>query len=214
MKVMGVLALSGLFALYGAERYSALTREELAYVYHPSTDNVYTVVFGSVPDRLFKKQLLLPFHTPTREIKAAEEHGNMRSFLREKAARDTLFSFGRPRAESLSGYVEWMEWAGAAVDSVRVFGYRWDFPDIAWVPRRDLDCLDLLPLELSVLLPSQSASWFWEEVHPVDAVVLKEQLGVPRDESGVRPNEIEVLNEAILIRGRAARYFERVLFSG
>jgi hypothetical protein len=214
MKVMAVLALSGLFALYGAERYSALTREEVAYVYHPETDNVYTVVFGAAPDRLFKKHLLLPFHSPSREIKVAEEHGTMHYYLREKAARDTLFSLGRAedRSESLS--TEWVRWAGNALDSVRVFGYRWDFPDLAWVPRRDVDPQELLPLEFRIILPIESVGWFWDEVYAVDAVVLKEQLGAARDAVRSNPNQIEVLEKAVMIRGAAAKYVDQVLFGG
>jgi hypothetical protein len=210
-KAIIFLAMTGLLTFYGAERYTVLTREEVAYVYHSETDNVYTVVFGTVPDRLFKKHLLLPFHTPSQEIKVVEEAGSMRAYLREKAAQDTLFTFSQSPVSEASGYTEWMRWAGAAVDSVRVFGYRWDFPDLAWVPRRDLESRDLLPLELTVLLPSDYATWFWNDVHAVDAVVLKEQHDTREQAAHVRANEIEMLEGAVMIRGQAARYLERLL---
>jgi len=206
------LAMVGLLAFYGVERYSALTKEEIGYVYHPETDDVYTVVFGAAPDRLFKKHLILPFHSPTQEIKVAEENGSMHAYLREKAARDTLFTFGESRVHSESVSTQWVRWAGSVMDSVRLFGYRWDFPDLAWVPRRDLESQDLLPLELLVVLPSDFADWFWEDVHPIDAVVLKEQIEDATRDIDSRPNEIEVLKGAVLIRSRAARYLERVLF--
>lgn len=211
-KAIVFLAVTGLLTFYGAERYTTLTREEIAYVYHPETDNVYTVVFGTVPDRLFKKQLLIPFQTPSQEIKVAEEAGSMRAYLREKAARDTLFSLGRRGAPDLSGYAEWLRWAGSAVDSVRVFGYRWDFPDLAWAPRRDLRARDLLPLELMVLLPVESAEWFWDEIYPIDAVVLEERYAGSSQAPGARPVDVEVLEGAVMIRGRAARYLEQILF--
>jgi len=200
-------------ALYAAERYSVLTQEEIAYVYHPATDNVYTVVFGTAPDRSFKKYLLLPFHSPPREIKVAEERGSMTAFLRQKAARDTLFLLHRSHVESESVSAQVARFAGPQLDSVRIFGYRWDFPDLAWVPRRDLETPDLLPLELSVILPARTAAWFWDEAYPVDAVVVKEQHRMRSQASKSAPNTIEVLEQAIMIRGEAARYLEKVLFS-
>jgi hypothetical protein len=200
-------------ALYAAERYSVLTQEEIAYVYHPATDNVYTVVFGTAPDRSFKKYLLLPFHSPPREIKVAEERGSMTAFLRQKAARDTLFLLHRSHVESESVSAQVARFAGPQLDSVRIFGYRWDFPDLAWVPRRDLETPDLLPLELSVILPARTATWFWDDAYPVDAVVVKEQHRMPSQASESAPNTVEVLEEAIMIRGEAARYLEKVLFS-
>ncbi len=206
------LAIGGLLTLYGAERYSALTTEEVAYVYHPQSDNVYTVVFGAAPDPLFKKQLLLPFQTPTREIKIAEERGSMLGFLREKAARDTLFKTGLPIEQSESVSTEYVRGAGAAMDSVRIFGYRWDYPDMAWVPRRDLDPEDLLPLELSVILPARSAGWFWDDVYPIDAVVVKEQFHASRKPTSAGANMVEVLRAAVMIRGEAARYVQMILF--
>ncbi len=206
------LTMVGLLAFYGVERYSALTKEEVGYVYHPETDDVYTVVFGAAPDRLFKKHLLLPFHSPTREIKVAEENGTMHAFLEAKAARDTLFTFGESRVHGESLSTEWVRWAGTAMDSIRRFGYRWDFPDLAWVPRRDLDARDLLPLELLVVLPAEFTAWFWDDIHPVDAVVLKEQIDAPIRDVAARPNEIAVLKGAVMIRGRAARYLDRLLF--
>jgi hypothetical protein len=200
-------------ALYAAERYSVLTEEEVAYVYHPATDNVYTVVFGTAPDRSFKKYLLLPFHSPPREIKVAEERGSMTAFLREKAARDTLFLIDHSRVQSESVSAQAARFAGPQLDSVRIFGYRWDFPDLAWVPRRDLETLDLLPLALSTILPARTATWFWDEAYPVDAVVVKEQNGMSLQTSESTPNTIEVLEQAVMIRGEAARYLEKVLFS-
>jgi hypothetical protein len=207
------LALGGLLTLYGAERYSALTTEEIAYVYHPQTDNVYTVVFGAAPDPQFKKQLLLPFQTPTREIKIAEERGSMLGFLREKAARDTLFKTGLPIEQSESVTTDYVRGVNPPMDSVRIFGYRWDFPDMAWVPRRDLDSEDLVPLELSVILPTRSAEWFWEDMYPIDAVVVKEQFHASLAPPSSQPNTVEVLEAAIMIRGRAARYVEKILFN-
>ena len=209
--VVLLLALS-VPALYAAERYSVLTEEEVAYVYHPESDNVYTVVLGAAPDRSFKRHLLLPFHTPSREIKIAEEHGSMHAYLREKAARDTLFLLNHSPAQSESVTARWARSPGAHLDSVRVFGYRWDFPDLAWVPRRDLDTQELLPLELSVLLPVPSAAWFWDDMYPIDAVVVKEQREIPPQISGARPNSIEALEHALMIRGEAARYLEKLLF--
>jgi hypothetical protein len=206
------LAIGGLL-LYGAERYAALTREEVAYVYHPQTDNVYTVVFGAAPDPLFKKQLLLPFHTPTREIKIAEQRGSMLAFLREKAARDTLFKIKLPIERSETVIAGYARGAGAAMDSVRIFGYRWDYPDMAWVPRRDLDSEHLLPLELSVILPARSAKWFWDDMYPIDAVVVKEKFHASAKPAAARANPIEVLEGAIMIRGEAARYVEKILFN-
>jgi hypothetical protein len=200
-------------ALYAAERYSVLTEEEVAYVYHPETDNVYTVVLGAAPDRSFKRHLLLPFHTPSREIKIAEEHGSMRAYLREKAARDTLFLLNHSPVQSESVTARWARSAGAHLDSVRLFGYRWDFPDLAWVPRPDLDTHELLPLELEVLLPVPAATWFWDDVYPIDAVVVKEQRESPSQTTGSRPNSIEALQQALMIRGKAARYLEKLLFN-
>jgi len=206
------LAVGGLLTLYGAERYSALTTEEIAYVYHPKTDNVYTVVFGAAPDPLFKKQLLLPFQTPTREIKIAEERGSMLGFLRAKAARDTLFKIGLPAERRESVTTEYVRGTGAAMDSVRIFGYRWDYPDIAWVPRPELDSKSLLPLELSVILPTRAAKWFWEDMYTIDAVVVKEQFRKSLKSAASQRDPVEVLEGAIMIRGKAARYMEKILF--
>jgi hypothetical protein len=99
------------------------------------------------------------------------------------------------------------------MDSVRIFGYRWDYPDMAWVPRRDLDSEHLLPLELSVILPARSAKWFWDDMYPIDAVVVKEKFHASAKPAAARANPIEVLEGAIMIRGEAARYVEKILFN-
>lgn len=210
--VIAFLALSVL-TLYGAERYSALTEEEIAYVYHPGTDNVYAVVFGTTPDRRLKKHLLLPFHAPSREIKIVAEVGFMRSYLREKAAADTLFRVKLTPVSSESATVRLTRSARLSPDSVHAFGYRWAFPDLAWVPRQDLRSLDLLPLELSAILPAPTAGWFWNDVRPVDAVVIKEKLRAPLKDLDSAPNSIEILESAVMIRGEAAKYLDKVLFA-
>jgi hypothetical protein len=212
-KVIALLAAVCVPALYAAERYSVLTEEEVAYVYHPATDNVYSVVLGAAPDRSFKKYLLLPFHSPSREIKAVEERGSMTSFLRDKADRDTLFLLHHSHIHSESLSAQVTRFAGPQLDSVRIFGYRWDFPDLAWVPRRDLRTLDLLPLALSVILPAPTADWFWDEVYPVDAVVVREQQHTSTQTVKSPPNTVEVLEQAVMIRGQAARYLEKVLLN-
>jgi hypothetical protein len=209
-----LLALSGLLVLYGAERYSALTQEETAYVYHPETDDVYTVVFGAAPDRLFKKQLLLPFHTLSREIKITEARGSMHRYLRDKAAADTRFSPGRSPVSIESVTAQVGRWASTSLDSVRAFGYRWDFPDLAWVPRRDVAPRELMPLALAAILPTESATWFWEDVYTVDAVVVEEYFQIFARTAGSAPTTVRTLEKAIMIRGQAAEYLERVLFGG
>ena len=212
-KTVGAFLALSVLILYGAERYSALTEEEIAYVYHPGTDNVYTVVFGTAPDRLLKKHLLLPFHAPSREIKIVAEVGFMHTYLREKAAADTLFRVKLTPISSESATVRLARSAGLSADSVHTFGYRWAFPDLAWVPRQDLRSLDLLPLELSVILPAPTAGWFWNDVRPVDAVVIKEKLRAPLKNLDSTPNSIEILESAVMIRGQAARYLEKILFA-
>ena len=210
--VVAFLALSVL-TLYGTERYSALTEEELAYVYHPETDHVYSVVFGTVPDRLLKKHILLPFHAPAREIKLVEDVGFMGSYLREKAAADTLFRVRLTPISSESATVRLARSAGLSADSVHELGYRCAFPDLAWVPRQDLESRDLLPLELSVLLPAPTAAWFWNNVRPVDAAVVKEQLPAPMERLESIPAAVDILQSAVMIRGEAATYLEKILFA-
>lgn len=213
-KTILLLIVSGVLGLYGAERYSELTREEIAYVYHPETDRVYSVVLGAVPDRLFKKYLLLPFHSLSREVKIAEEQGSMRALLRNMVALERRLSLTHTHARSESAYAGLARWAETSRDSVRMFGYRWDFPDLAWVPRGDLDTRELLPLELMVILPVASATWFWDNLFPIDAVVVKEQFRSVPQTGKSSPNGVDVLEEAVMIRGEAARYLEELLFIG
>ncbi len=213
-KTILLLIVSGLLGLYGAERYSELTREEIAYVYHPETDRVYSVVLGAVPDRLFKRHLLLPFHSLSREVKIAEEQGSMGDLLRNKVALERRLSLTHTHARSESSFAGLTRWAETSRDSVWMFGYRWDFPDLAWVPRGDLEIRELLPLELMVIFPIESATWFWDNLFPIDAVVVKEQFRSVPQTSKSSPNEVDVLNEAVMIRGAAARYLEELLFIG
>jgi len=213
-KTILLLIVSGVLGLYGAERYSELTREEIAYVYHPETDNVYSVVLGAAPDRMFKKHLLLPFHSLSREVKIAEEQGSMGELLRNKVASEMRLSLTHTHARSESVFTGLTRWAETSRDSVQRFGYRWDFPDLAWVPRGDLETRELLPLELMVILPVESATWFWDNLFPIDAVVVKEQFRSVPQTSESSPNEVDVLEEAVMIRGEAARYLEQLLFIG
>lgn len=213
-KTILLLIVSGLLGVYGAERYSELTREEIAYVYHPETDNVYFVVLGAAPDRLFKKNLLMPFHSLSREVKIAEEQGSMSDLLCNKVALEARLSLNEADARSESAVAGLTRWAQASRDSVLRFGYRWDFPDLAWVPRGDLEARELLPLELMVILPIESAAWFWDDLFAVDAVVVKEQFRDAQRSSQSSPNEVDVLEQAVMIRGEAARYLEELLFIG
>ena len=60
---------------------------------------------------------------------------------------------------------------------------------------------------------SAAATWFWDDVYPIDAVVVKEQRESPPQTAGSRPNSIEALEHALMIRGKAARYLEKLLFN-
>jgi len=50
-------------------------------------------------------------------------------------------------------------------------------------------------------------------VRPVDAVVIKEKLRAPLKDLDSTPNSIEILESAVMIRGQAATYLEKVLFA-
>ena len=58
-----------------------------------------------------------------------------------------------------------------------------------------------------------TADWFWNGVRPIDAAVVREKLQQPVAGADATTNSVEVLERAVMIRGEAAGYLDRVLFS-